>query len=98
MSDADHAWVARRQTPHPGGPYTHVLDFDPQRVASVPRTFINCTEPALGTIESSRLRMVDPKFWDGAWLPGSKVMEMKTGHDPMVSDPHGLLTLLLNLD
>ena len=64
-------------------------------VASVPRTFINCTEPPLGTIESSRLRVVDPKFWDGAWLPGSEVVEMKTGHDPMVSDPQGLLALLL---
>ena len=97
LSDADHAWVKRRQTPHPGGPYTHVLDFDPQRVASVPRTFINCTAPPLGTIDISRLRMVDPKFWDGAWLPGSQVVEMKTGHDPMVSDPQGLLALLLNL-
>ncbi len=97
LSDADHAWVKRRQTPHPGGPYTQMLDFDPQRVASVPRTFINCTEPPLGTIDISRLRMVDPKFWDGAWLPDSQVIEMKTGHDPMVSDPQGLLALLLNL-
>jgi hypothetical protein len=74
-----------------------VLDFDPQRVASVPRTFINCTSPPLGTIDVSRLRMVDPRFWDGAWLPGSQVLEMDTGHDPMVSDPDGLVTLLLNI-
>jgi pimeloyl-ACP methyl ester carboxylesterase len=97
LSDADHAWVKRRQTPHPGGPYTQVLDFDPQRVASVPRTFINCTSPPLGTIDVSRLRMVDPKFWDGAWLPGSQVLEMHTGHDPMVSDPDGLVQHLLSL-
>ena len=94
LSDADHAWVKRRQTPHPGGPYTHVLHFDPQRVCRVPRTFINCTEPPLGTIDISRQRMVDPKFWNGSWLPGSQVLEMKTGHDPMVSDPQGLLALL----
>jgi pimeloyl-ACP methyl ester carboxylesterase len=94
LSDADHAWVKRRQTPHPGGPYTHALHFDPQRVCSVPRTFVNCTEPPLGTIDISRQRMVDPKFWGGAWLPGSQVLEMKTGHDPMVSDPQGLLALL----
>ncbi len=97
LNDADHAWVQRRQTPHPGGPYTHVLHFDPQRVARVPRTFINCTAPPLGTIDVSRLRMADPKFWDGAWLPGAQVLEMKTGHDPMVSDPQGLLALLLSL-
>lgn len=95
LSASDHAWVQRRQTPHPGQPYTHVLDFDPLRVASVPRTFIHCTEPPLGTIDISRQRMVDPKFWGGAWLPGSRVVEMKTGHDPMVSDPQGLLDLLL---
>jgi hypothetical protein len=51
----------------------------------------------LGTIDVSRLRMVDPKFWDGAWLPGSQVLEMHTGHDPMVSDPEGLVKLLLNI-
>jgi pimeloyl-ACP methyl ester carboxylesterase len=97
LSDTDHAWVARRQTRHPGGPYTQVLDFDPQRVSRVPRTFVNCTEPPLGTIEVSRLRMRDPKFWGGAWLPGSQVLEMKTGHDPMVSDPQGLVDVLLTL-
>jgi pimeloyl-ACP methyl ester carboxylesterase len=97
LSDADHAWVARRQTPHPVGPYTHVLDFDPLRVASVPRTFINCTAPPLGTIDVSRLRMVDPQFWGGAWLAGSQILEMQTGHDPMVSDPEGLLAHLVSV-
>ena len=97
LSDADHAWVARRQTPHPGGPYTQALDFDPQRVARIPRTFINCTLPPLGTIDVSRRRMVDPLFWNGAWLPGSTVVEMATGHDPMVSDPEGLLKCLTSL-
>lgn len=97
LSGADHAWVKRRQTAHPGRPYTHVLDFDPQRVASVPRTFINCTEPPLSTIDASRLRMHDPLFWGGAWLPGSHVVEIQTGHDAMVSDPQRLLTCLLAL-
>lgn len=97
LSGEDHAWVARRQTPHPGGPYTHALDFDPRRVASVPRTFINCTQPPLATIEVSRRRMLDPDFWGGAWLPGSRVREMQTGHDPMVSDPQGLVQHLLRL-
>ncbi len=97
LSTEDHAWVQRRQTPHPGKPYTQVLDFDPARVASVPRTFINCTQPPLATIDISRQRMVDTKFWEGAWLPGSSVVEMATGHDPMVSDPQGLARILLTL-
>jgi hypothetical protein len=74
-----------------------VLNFDPKRVASVPRTFINCTLPPLGTIDVSRRRMVDPQFWDGAWLPGSTILEMATGHDPMVSDPEGLLKCLMSV-
>ncbi len=94
----DHAWVQRRQTPHPGKPYTHVLNFDAQRVASVPRTFVNCTQPPLATIDISRLRMRDPAFWNGAWLPGSQIVEMATGHDPMVSDPKGLTDILLALN
>lgn len=98
LEGADHAWVQRRQTPHPGRPYTHVLDFDPVRVASVPRTFINCTRPPLATIDVSRQRMLDPHFWDGAWLPGAQVLELPTGHDPMVSDPQGLASMLLALN
>jgi pimeloyl-ACP methyl ester carboxylesterase len=92
----DHAWVKRRQTPHPGHTYQAPLDFDVQRVAAVPRTFVNCTQPALATIEPSRLRVKDPRFWDGAWLPNSKVVELKTGHDPMISEPAALARILLD--
>ncbi|MDI1340867.1 alpha/beta hydrolase family protein [Polaromonas sp.] len=95
LHDADHAWVKRRQTPHPGNTYQAPLAFDIQRVAAVPRTFVNCTQPALATIEPSRLRAKDPKFWDGAWLPNSKIVELKTGHDPMISDPTGLTRILV---
>jgi hypothetical protein len=50
----------------------------------------------LATIEASRQRMMDPQFWGGHWLPGSRVVELNTGHDPMVSDPQGLTSLLLD--
>lgn len=96
LHDADHAWVKRRQTPHPGNTYQSPLNFDVQRVAAVPRTFISCTQPALPTIEPSRLRVKDPKFWDGAWWPNSKVVELKTGHDPMISEPAALARILLD--
>jgi pimeloyl-ACP methyl ester carboxylesterase len=96
LKDADHAWVKRRQTPHPGNTYQAPLDFDVKRVAAIPRTFVNCTQPALGTIEPSRLRVKDAKFWDGAWLPHSKVVEIKTGHDPMISEPAALTKILLD--
>ncbi|OOG41699.1 alpha/beta fold hydrolase [Polaromonas sp. A23] len=96
LKGEDHEWVKRRQTPHPGNTYQAPLDFDIQRVAAVPRTFVNCTQPALATIEPSRLRVKDAKFWDGAWLPNSKVVEIKTGHDPMISEPAALTKILLD--
>jgi len=96
LTDADHAWVKRRQTPHPGNTYQAPLSFDIQRVAAIARTFVNCTQPALATIEPSRLRAKDPKFWDGAWLPNSKIVEIKTGHDPMISEPAALAKILLD--
>lgn len=97
LSGEDRDWVMRRQTPQPGGPYTQALDFDPRRVSSVPRTFISCTAPALPTIAVSRQRALDQAFWGGAWRQGARVVEMTTGHDPMVSDPQGLVRLLLEL-
>ncbi len=99
LADADYEWVRRRQTPHPGHTYTAPLDFDPRRVAAVPRTFVNCTKPTLATIDAIRPRVVDPKFWDGAWLGGgggSRVVELATGHDPMISAPEALTRVLLD--
>lgn len=93
----DHAWVQRRQTPHPGHTYQAPLQFDPRRVAAVPRTFVDCVQPRLGTIDSIRPRVRDANFWDGAWMGGggARVVELQTGHDPMVSDPAGLVRILL---
>ena len=96
LHDADHAWVLRRQTPHPGHTYQMPLNFDVQRVAATPRTFISCTAPALATIEPSRLRAKDAAFWGGAWAPGCQVLEMTTGHDPMISAPSELTRILLD--
>jgi pimeloyl-ACP methyl ester carboxylesterase len=96
LHDEDHAWVKRRQTPHPGHTYQAPLEFDVNRVAAIPRTFVSCTQPALATIDPSRLRARDPKFWEGAWLPNSRFVELKTGHDPMISDPAALAKILLD--
>ncbi len=97
LAHEDHAWVKRRQTPHPAEPYTHALDFDVQRVASVPRTFIDCTTPPLATIDSIRQRVRDPNFWGGAWHQGAgvQIAVLATGHDPMVSAPAELADILL---
>jgi len=98
LAAAQAEWVRRRQTPHPGHTYQAALDFDPKRVAAIPRTFISCTQPALATIDAVRQRIVDRGFWDGAWHAGggARVVEMKTGHDPMISAPEEFARILLD--
>jgi len=63
----------------------------------VRRTFIDCTAPALATIEATRKRVRDPQYWQGAWAggAGASVVELATGHDPMVSAPEQLARVLL---
>jgi hypothetical protein len=97
LTGADHAWCARRQRPHPGHTYQAPLDFDPKRVAGVPRTFVSCIQPALATIDAIRPRVADSSFWNGAWRAGGgmRVVELRTGHDPMISAPQDLTRVLL---
>lgn len=87
LTGEDRAWLLRRQVPHPFGPYHDRLDFDGERLARVPRWFIDCTQPAYPTIAAARVRARS--------MPGWTVVEMATGHAPMVSDPAGLTALLL---
>ncbi|MFM7331613.1 MAG: alpha/beta fold hydrolase [Brachymonas sp.] len=95
LQGADAAWVNRRQTPHPFGPYTDPVQFDVQRVAQVPRTFIDCVNPPLATIQASRERARSADTWNGHWLPKAQLVMMNTGHDPMVSAPVELADVLL---
>ncbi len=99
LEGADYEWVKRRQTPHPGHTYRAPLAFDPARVAAVPRTFVSCIRPALATIDAIRPRMADAAFWNGAWRGGggARVVELATGHDPMVSAPQELVRVLLEV-
>ena len=98
LAAAQHEWVKRRQTPHPGHTYQAPLQFDVQRVAAVRRTFVDCVQPPLATIDVIRQRVRDPKFWDGAWQggAGARLVELRTGHDPMISAPAELARVLLD--
>jgi len=87
LRGADHAWVQRRMTPHPGGVYDAPLPFDRERVTRWPRSFVDCTSPALATIAVMRRRVRAE--------PGWHVSEIATGHDVMVSAPQALTTTLL---
>jgi pimeloyl-ACP methyl ester carboxylesterase len=89
LTGDDAAWVERRQTPHPAGVFTDPLHFDADRWAARPRTHVDCTAPALATIEPSR-RLVREQ-------PGWELVELATGHDPMVSAPDELADVLLEV-
>jgi pimeloyl-ACP methyl ester carboxylesterase len=88
LTGADCEWVNRRQTPHPFGQYQEPLHFDAARVATVPRTFIDCTTPAWPSIAPMRQRVRSE--------PGWRVRELATGHDAMVSAFGPLTRLLLD--
>ncbi|GAA6141069.1 alpha/beta hydrolase [Hydrogenophaga sp. 5NK40-0174] len=89
LEGADRDWVNRRQTPQPFRLYQDSLDFDAGRVAKMPRTFIDCTNPPLATIDASRVRVRQE--------PGWQVFEMNCGHDPMINRPEELASLLLKV-
>lgn len=89
LAGADHAWVARRQTRQPGRLYDEPLVFDAGRIALIPRTFIDCVAPALPTIEATRRRVRT----EGGW----NLIQLNTGHDPMISAPNDLLAAFLQL-
>jgi pimeloyl-ACP methyl ester carboxylesterase len=88
LTGADCDWVNRRQTPHPFGQYREALQFDAARLASVPRTFIDCVAPAWPSIAPMRRRVRGE--------PGWRVHEIATGHDAMVSAPGPLTQMLLD--
>lgn len=89
LNDEDRAWLLRRHVPHPFGMYRVPLHFDGARWAALPRCFVDCTQPAYPTIDAMRARVRSQ--------PGWQIVEIATGHFPMVSTPQALLDLLLRL-
>lgn len=89
LQGADRDWLLRRQVPHPFGPYRDPLHFDGERLARVPRLFIDCTEPAYPTIAPARRRARE--------LPGWSVEARPWGHAPMVDHPQALAGLILGI-
>ena len=89
---ADIAWGNRRLRPHPYGCYLSHLRLPNlaagRGAAALPRTYIDCTEPYYGDFNGLKPRLKA----DSAWT----YVEMKTGHNAMMSAPEGLAKLLLD--
>lgn len=81
------AWVARRLTPHPAGTYESPLRLKNPVGNGRPRTYIACTAPVYGPLESSRQWVKRQGGWN--W------QEIATGHDAMVTAPVELARMLL---
>lgn len=86
LSPEDAAWLNRRHVPHPFGMYRQSLDYDAAFFDGMPRLFIDCTDPAYPTVEQVR-RLVREQ-------PGWQVVEIPTGHFPMVTTPVELVAHL----
>lgn len=89
LEGPDRDWLLRRQGPHPFNAYLEPLHFSADRVASVPRAFIDCVSPAYPTIAPIRQRV--------RITPGFKVVELATGHYPQIQDPEGFVGVLAGL-
>ncbi len=88
IEGADADWLRRRHVPHPFGMYRVPLHFDGAAVARLPRSFVDCNRPAYPTIDAMRSRVREQ--------PGWTVVEMATGHFPMVTAPDELVRHLLD--
>lgn len=86
LTGADRDWLLRRQGPHPFNAYTEPLYFNAERVAAVPRTFIDCVSPAYPTIAPIRQRVRQ--------MAGFAVVEMATGHYPQIQAPAAFVSTL----
>ena len=84
---ADTEWVRRRMTPHPFAPFEQKARWNGPLGNGLPRIYIDCTQPALAALGTMKDRY--------RGKPGWPFVELKTGHDAMVSAPEALTRLLL---
>jgi pimeloyl-ACP methyl ester carboxylesterase len=89
LSGADRDWLLRHQGPHPFNAYREPLHFSAERLAAVPRAFMDCVDPAYPTMAPMRRR--------ARQMPGVRVVEMATGHYPQVQAPAAFVDVLRSL-
>ena len=89
VSDEDDwAWMAERLQPHPWRTFAEpLLLANPERVARLPRTIINCP---------STLKLRTGETLD-RYFAADRVWEIDTGHDTMINEPGKTAELLLRL-
>ena len=86
---SDIEWVQRRMTPHPLKTYMTAPTMKNPIANGVPTTYIRCTDPLYANVNPSAEFAKSHAAW--------QYLEIKTGHDAMVSAPKELTDLLLGL-
>ena len=87
LDSADLAWVDRRLTPHPFAAFDQKMRWGGPVGNGLPKLYVDCTDPALAGIAAVKERY--------RGKPGWPFVEIKTGHDTMVSAPEETAQLLL---
>ena len=83
----DLEWVQRRMTPHPFAPYDEKMHWGGPVGNGVPKLYVDCTDPLYAGLNPVKERY--------RGKPGWPFVELKTGHDAMVSAPAETARLLL---
>lgn len=85
----DLAWVRPRMNPHPFKTKLDPVHAANPRARAIPRTFIWCNDPADVPFAQFAARARSDPSW--------QYFELATGHDAMVTKPHEVAELLLQV-
>jgi pimeloyl-ACP methyl ester carboxylesterase len=89
LDPVDIAWVERHLTPHPFAPYDQVMHWGGPVGNGLPKLYIDCIDPVY-----TGLAAVKDRY---RGKPGWPFIELKTGHNAMVSAPEELTRILLKM-
>ena len=87
LEPKDIEWVQRHMTPQPFGSFDQKMNWGGPIGNGLPKTYVDCTEPAYSGLAAVKNRYRGKSDW--------KFVEIRTGHDAMVSAPAETAKLLL---
>jgi pimeloyl-ACP methyl ester carboxylesterase len=91
LGEAERSWVRDHATDHPFGTYTQPLRLRGRTAAPLPKALVSCSFP----LDRVRELIAAGHPWFAAMAgPEWRLLELPTGHWPMVSRPEDLADLL----
>ncbi len=89
LDAAETAWVERHLTPHPTATFALPIKLTHPLGNGVPATYIRCTDPGYAnTLKGAQYAQSRPDW---------QYLEIRTGHDAMISAPAELAAMLLGV-